>query len=381
MKVKMSGIGALPDLNIALNGLTVITGMNGTGKSTLLKAIYSVFQPSYAFESKKIVESIDLLREIIQSSLGLGAYSLNSGVDELMKQAKSIPDNRINDDDIQTRTFIEDLLNGKKNQEFYEMMIKRGIEIEFGSLSQFTNLRKGGKAIMEIVCRTGNCKCEVDSDNTRWDGATGRLPNIIYYDTPFVMDQPVSIPIMDDHRMILSKMIHDKGPNTILKTIGHSNRKNFDDAMTRVVGGNFTTGAKSYITPDGVEIDIRNMAAGMKVFAIMRILLEKRYLNSDSILLLDEPEIHLHPSWINILANAVVALTKDIGVKVVMTTHNPQLLMAIESVSKTSGVHTDYYNLSRNGNEISFNDVSEDLQPVYAEMAKPVIEVSERFLE
>ena len=42
MKIEMGGIGVLPDLEINLEGMVVIAGINGTGKSTILKTIYSV---------------------------------------------------------------------------------------------------------------------------------------------------------------------------------------------------------------------------------------------------------------------------------------------------------------------------------------------------
>lgn len=381
MNVRMSGVGALPDLDIALDGLTVVTGMNGTGKSTLLKAIYSTIQPSHSFESAKEIESRDRLRGIITNSLGLGAFGTESKVDALLKQAESIPENAISSNDLEALSFIKDLLRGKKDREFYAMRVEEAISIEYGSLSQFTNLRTKGQASVEISYRNETNRYILDSEKSGWSGSTGRLPRVIYYDTPFVMDPFPGIHTYYDHRAILYRMIHNTTQSTIQNLIGRSNRENFDIAVKNIVGGEFTSGAGSYITPDGLKVDVRNMAAGMKVFAIMRILLEKGCLSRDSILLLDEPEIHLHPSWINVLASAIVALVRDIGVRVVMTTHNPQLLMAIEGKSHDVGLRTDYYNLTMDGDDIGFSEISDDLQPVYAEMARPLIEASDRFLE
>lgn len=55
MKVEMGGIGPLPDLGIELDGMVVITGTNGTGKSTLLRAIYSIL--GRAVDYSDIVEA------------------------------------------------------------------------------------------------------------------------------------------------------------------------------------------------------------------------------------------------------------------------------------------------------------------------------------
>lgn len=72
------------------DGLTIITGLNGTGKSTLLKSIYCTLSPAQGFEASKVEDSIFELRNIIQNNLGIGAYGLDFGVDKLLERARSI---------------------------------------------------------------------------------------------------------------------------------------------------------------------------------------------------------------------------------------------------------------------------------------------------
>lgn len=71
MRMSFSNVGSLPEMSLDIDGLTVITGVNGTGKSTLLKSIYCILQPSYGFEARKTSESITTLQSIIQNSLGI----------------------------------------------------------------------------------------------------------------------------------------------------------------------------------------------------------------------------------------------------------------------------------------------------------------------
>ena len=47
---------------------------------------------------------------------------------------------------------------------------------------------------------------------------------------------------------------------------------------------------------DGV-LNVENWSAGIKSFAILRRLLENGTLHEKGVLILDEPEIHLHPEW------------------------------------------------------------------------------------
>ncbi len=382
MKLRLSNIGALPDIDLSIEGLTVITGINSTGKSTLLKSVYCAFQPSHGFEDAKTVESAANLRSIIQNGLGIGSWSMDSTVDQLLKQAKSIDDARLSEKDRETLVLIEALLDGRRDREFYQMRVEDAIRSEFGSLSQMVNLRKGGHARVSIDSREGSCGFKADSDSVSWDGPVGRLPDIIYYDSPFVLDGQWVKPVLRDHRDVLSLMLHQNGRHDTLQAmLNRSKRKRFDSLMDGVIEGELTEGASGYVTRDGIKVDIRNMAAGMKVFTILRALADKGYLGGGCVLLLDEPEIHLHPLWINILAGVIAALVADMGVKVVMTTHNPQLLMALEGEIADHGVHADFYNLSRKEGGIEFAGPLDDLQAVYAEMVGPVSDAGSRFLE
>ena len=53
-----------------------------------------------------------------------------------------------------------------------------------------------------------------------------------------------------------------------------------------------------YHRTDGLDITLASTATGIKSFAYLQRLLENGYLNEESLLLIDEPEAHLHPQWI-----------------------------------------------------------------------------------
>ena len=46
---------------------------------------------------------------------------------------------------------------------------------------------------------------------------------------------------------------------------------------------------------DGLNIPLEKAATGLKAFAYLQRLLENGYLNEETLLLIDEPEAHLHP--------------------------------------------------------------------------------------
>ena len=52
-------------------------------------------------------------------------------------------------------------------------------------------------------------------------------------------------------------------------------------------------------------------------------------LDSSSLLIIDEPEVHLHPQWIVDCARALVNLVKTRRVRVLVTSHSPYLIQAL----------------------------------------------------
>lgn len=380
MRMSFSNVGSLPDMELDIDDLTVVTGVNGTGKSTLLKSIYCILQPSYGFEARKIQESITTLQSIIQNSLGIGAFRLDDSVEMLLERAKSIDSDRIGRVDLERLQFVEALLKGDRDTNFYETCVDEAVRVEFGSRLQMVNLRSDGIAKVGITHRLQEFRCDIDADGVHWDGSTGPLPDVIYYDSPFVLDPTFPVPVRN-HRDMLSALLHDKGrQDPIQAMMGRAKRETFDFLVAEVIEGEISDASTAIVTRDGVKIDMRNVAAGMKVFAILRTLVDRGYLNNDCVLLLDEPEIHLHPKWINILAEVIAVMVSDMGVKVVMTTHNPQLLMAVEGASEDHGIQTSYYDLSPDLDGNVFPGPLSDLQPVYARMAGPISDAGARFM-
>lgn len=76
--------------------------------------------------------------------------------------------------------------------------------------------------------------------------------------------------------------------------------------------------------------DFRNLSTGLKAFALIERLLESGKLKQKDVLILDEPEIHLHPEWQLIYAETIVALQKEFDLTVLVTTHSPYFLEAME---------------------------------------------------
>lgn len=130
----------------------------------------------------------------------------------------------------------------------------------------------------------------------------------------------------------------------------------------------------------GVEFNIQNISSGVLFFAILRRLVENGILARGTILMLDCPEAKLHPSWINVLAQCLDMLVHTMGVRVILTTQSPQLLMAMDSDGDDSV--TRFYHLMKDRNGfVVFSEVTGDLKPVYDGMSSPIQDIASRFWE
>ena len=66
----------------------------------------------------------------------------------------------------------------------------------------------------------------------------------------------------------------------------------------RVEDNDFDQKELHYVRQDGLNIRLEDTATGFKSFSYILRLLDNGYINSRTLLLIDEPEAHLHPQWI-----------------------------------------------------------------------------------
>lgn len=394
MKISLEGIGALPNISMKANGITVISGLNNTGKSTILKAIYSVLGPSADFDLLKDIQIIDAAKMMrlkydgSKQRIDLQEQDIED-IPSLIKQFDGI---HLDDKDREIIEYMKRLYDGKEDSDFYENLVRRTIISEFDEVEQFKNV--GSSSPAKISFEDGlHLMCTV-SDEVSVDANPRTIPRTVYYDSPFNIDS--SIPVLVrrryyaalNHRDNIASLlnIQDSGnkDNIIIDSSRLNNIRIFDDALEKNIPGHLvnTKSGLKYKSEDGRELSVKNAAAGVKVFGILRMLVDKGYLEKGSILLLDEPEVHLHPLWINVLADALVILSRDLGVKIIMATHSPQLMMAIEAKTAEMKELRAFYHLFRTKDgSLGFSDITDSLEIAYNEMAGPVQDIASLFWE
>ncbi len=103
-------------------------------------------------------------------------------------------------------------------------------------------------------------------------------------------------------------------------------------------------------------------------------LLQKGILNSNSLLIIDEPEVHLHPTWQVKYAEILVRLSKEFAIPIVLTSHSPYFIEAIEAYSKKHKYEdsTNFYFAKKNEDGLSSKiiDVNNSLNKIYSSISE-----------
>lgn len=113
---------------------------------------------------------------------------------------------------------------------------------------------------------------------------------------------------------------------------------NIYDKIDSVCNGNIVSEAKSGFSfryeDTKKTLSIKNLSTGMKTFSIIKTLLLNGSLVQNGTLILDEPEIHLHPEWQKLLAEIIVLIQKEFGMHILINSHSPYFINAIDVYAK-----------------------------------------------
>lgn len=121
-------------------------------------------------------------------------------------------------------------------------------------------------------------------------------------------------------------------------------------------------------------MDIKNISTGLKTFVIIKTLLLNGSLEDNGTIVLDEPEIHLHPEWQLLFAELIVLFQKEFGMHILLNTHSPYFLNAIEVYAAKYGIadKCKYYLAKNNDNRSNINDVTSSIDEIYKILARPL---------
>ncbi|WP_158679130.1 AAA family ATPase [Anaerococcus marasmi] len=204
---------------------------------------------------------------------------------------------------------------------------------------------------------------------------------VVYIDDPYIIDKIDNYRFNDirtieflDHREDLFDLIkEEKSPESILIDESLSKISKHISKASNIDVYN-SNGRYYYISSNKDEkIDIKNASTGLKTFIIIKMLLENGSLQKNGTIVLDEPETHLHPDWQIIFAELIVLLNKYLGMHILINSHSPYFVRAIEVYSSKHEVANKckYYLAYDNKNSglAEVKDVSDSVSEIYSTLS------------
>lgn len=411
MKLSIKNIGKIENASIEINGITAIAGENDTGKSTIGRTLFSVFNGFYKVEAQITRErcrSIKNLIDLIYQNVDSDAYYLTDtralaeefliNAEDYKNNIQAIEEKVIKSaeeydgeftakiKDTNTAEFllrIKELLN-ISDEEILRAVLEKSLAVEFNG--QINNIFNDEEGKIELQIRNKKVTISVrDNRVIKLENSICLLTEAIYLDDPFVLDGDRHIyrksgSYIVGHKIQLkSKLIRPQREANIVEEIAVNNRlEKVFKKISQVCGGDIVRDRQAgygYRRKNSDKVlDIRNVSAGLKTFVILKQLLQSGAVEYNGTIILDEPEIHLHPEWQLVFAELIVLLHKEFGMHVLLNTHSPYFLRAVQVYSAKHEVadKCKYYLAEVLESHSVIEDVSENIDKIYQKLSIPL---------
>lgn len=374
LQIHISNFRAIEDAQIALNGITVLTGLNATGKSTISRMMY--YAGHYAIRYKELIDDrmnsmleeitlyllqyLDLLPDEERMYFTFRGYRRFSHkpfeeedaylmIDTLQKhyesgaQVKSLDRERLGKvlgKQIKNRqAFFKELKELRslveEIYELYRKLLKDRPPIFLrDKLNELFNTSK--ETLMKSFSVREGTE-EIVGPSRKDVGVFTSFDKVFYIDSPMIANFSGDFPlgVLDQNWEELIQFFYDGRTRSLSES-----EQRVADLLAGITRGQVVLPSKDqdrvmrtrkiYFTESsGESYAIKEVATGIKSFALIQSLLQKGLLTERTLLIIDEPEAHLHPQWTVEYARIITTLHRELGVKFLLATHSPRLVQSL----------------------------------------------------
>lgn len=373
LQIQISNFRAIQEARIDLNGITVLTGLNATGKSTIGRMMY--YTGYYASHYSRLLDDylnrrmggiseylknyFNSLPEPVKFDLLVKGYVFSHKpfaeadayviIDELKAyyeggaQVKSLDRERLGKvlgRQIKSRssffTGLKDLRDLVEviYKEYNRLIHERPPLYLRNRLNELFNT--SNETLMKsLVVKEGTE--EIISPNRKNIGVFSSFDSVFYIDTPMIANFPGELPsgILDQNWEELIRIFYDGSTRSL-----EPKEEEVVEKLVQITHGTIELPSKDqegtmrtrkilFREADGQSYPLKEVATGIKSFALIQSLLLKGRLSKNTLLIIDEPEAHLHPQWVVEYARMITLLNKELGVRFLLATHSPKLVQTL----------------------------------------------------
>ena len=438
MNLTVSKFRAINKADIKLSGITVVTGENGCGKTTLSRLLYVTIKTSRNFDeivrrdlNRRLREILRALTDLMQDFARIERISSPDNSKEYSIRRVSYRSLLIkNDDDSDLSQYeekiysyintiqdgINDYLSEKtapnakrSRQPLIEKRLQR-IQQILQTLLNDDNPNKGEKGKMDdVFSLLDKLKISIHQSFAAAMRTLESRNNNVFISELYrhfgddlkkqfnIIEFGVPITDWEHQKLLMTHGIQDcvyiDTPMAIMSD-SYTDNEYWEDLISvlqapalafpldrqlnlvnKIISGEVSYSSDTidddfiYKRNDGAVFNLNDCATGIKSFGILQILLNNGRLNKNTILIIDEPEAHLHPQWIVEYARLIVLLNKQLGVKFFIASHNPDMVSAIKYIAQKEKVadSLNFYLAHKLPNTYSYYyiDLQRNIDPIF----------------
>lgn len=424
MKLNIKNFAKIKEADIIIDGITVIAGENNTGKSTVGKILFSLFNALSDIDKKisderlKEIEATNrniILNYINTLELSRGTvHRITINIARKIRvQLQQQIENNTEIQDEELLQIIKGAIEGEERilkvaveyawsemiDEVYknvkeilnlpeEKIVKECISIYFNKAfcSQIQSLsnQEDEEAVLTLEIKGKKEQIHFEKNYCKdFIGGINIIHKAVYIDNPFIVDELSEyneLNLMNELlKTLLANSYKEEALDGVIEAVRTKEKlDNIYGMLQNIVDGEIMVDQKGEFCLNDKDYDepisIHNLSTGMKSFVILKMLLEKGSLKNKDVLILDEPEIHLHPQWQIAYAELIVLLQKQFDLSVVVTTHSPYFVDAINlfSCKYETDKNVNYYLSSNAGAAVKMEYVTDNIDLIYKKMASPI---------
>ncbi len=382
MRLELENIGMLKKADVSLNGLTVIAGENDTGKSTVGKILFCIikaisrykedFQESKEYKINNILERLFFLirkhgnieehnMDTLDNLLSLDYYNSRKNskqyIDAIHKNIEQYTKFSNNTTEPSLVNILihklEDIISQPENkQKSIENALTKVFRSEFDAniLSHhkkagYIKLYENDLLLLDVkIDNNNNVLLQNDAEPIELNEATFIETPLILNSHDLLIRSQTGLDITKRRSRILGvpyTTLHTKDLFDKLKLYNFS--FDFDELfesdiihdISNIIGGEIIYDVEEkdfvYIKSDH-RVPIKNTASGIKSFGLIQLLIDNGFVNRTSIVILDEPEIHLHPKW-QVEYAKIISILAKYDIPILVTSHSPYMIEALKRYS------------------------------------------------
>lgn len=409
MKLSLKNIGKISQADIEIKGITVIAGENDTGKSTVGKVLFSIFNSCFDIENQILKEKMQNIARPLEDMVRGSRYrsyhvDFDAIAAQLIKDVKKYVNNKetlqndiieflLQEDETVLKKLDKELLESAidriytvitvSQKQILKLIIEKRLRAEFNN--QINNIYSENDATIDLYIKEAVTHIEVNNDVVvKANNAFSLNTEAVYIDDPFIIDEfrrgvlyLQSGGGIDHRNHLRNKLFYSEiSPSIIDEIILNKKLDLILDKINSVCDGKIireVSALKYQKMGSDKALNAKSLSTGLKSFAVLKMLLSNGTIEDNGIIILDEPEVHLHPEWQLLFAEIIVLLQKEFNLHILLNTHSPYFLNAVEVYSEKYQISDKCkYYLAENDENMSFlSDVTERPALIYKKLSKP----------